>query len=43
MWIYADTLKEVENMETELSSLYRDEGFAEKLVNDLLDDVLSSL
>ena len=39
MWIYADTLKEVENMETELSSLYRDEGFAEKLVNDLLDDV----
>ena len=26
-------------MESELSSLYRDEGFAEKLVNDLLDDV----
>ena len=39
MWIYADTLKEVEDMESELSSLYRDEGFAEKLVNDLLDDV----
>ena len=39
MWIYADTLKEVEDMETELSSFYRDEGFAEKLVNDLLDDV----
>ena len=39
MWIYADTLKEVEDMESELSSLYRDEGFAEKLVNDLLDEL----
>ena len=39
MWIYADTLKEVEDMETELSSFYRDEAYAEGLVNDLLDDV----
>ena len=30
MWIYADTLKEVEDMETELSLFYRDEGFAKK-------------
>lgn len=37
MWIYADTLKEVEDMESKLSLFYRDEGFAEKLVNDLLD------
>ena len=29
MWIYADTLKEVKNMESELSSIYRDEVFAE--------------
>ena len=43
MWIYADTLKIVEDMDSKLNSFYRDEGFAEKLVNDLLDDVLSSL
>ena len=39
MWIYADTLKEVEDMESELSSFYRDEVFAEKLVNNLLDEL----
>ena len=37
MWIYADTLKEVENMESALSSIYRDEIFAEQLVDSLLD------
>ena len=37
MWIYADTLKEVEDMESELSSFYRDEAFIEELVNNLLD------
>ena len=37
MWIYADTLKEVEDMESELSSFYRDEAFADELVNNLLD------
>ena len=37
MWIYADTLKEVEDMESELSSIYRDEVFAEQLVDSLLD------
>ena len=39
MWIYADTLKEVEDMESELSSFYRDEVFAEELVNNLLDEL----
>ena len=38
MWIYADTLKEVEDMESELSSIYRDEVFAEQLVDSLLDE-----
>lgn len=38
MWIYADTLKEVENMESELSSIYRDEVFAEQLADSLLDE-----
>lgn len=37
MWIYADTLKEVEDMESELSSIYRDEVSAEQLVDSLLD------
>lgn len=37
MWIYADTLKEVEDMESELSSIYRDEVFAEQLAYSLLD------
>lgn len=37
MWIYADTLKEVEDMENELSPFYRDEAFIEELVNNLLD------
>ena len=37
MWIYADTLKEVEDMEGELSSIYRDEVFSEQLVDSLLD------
>ena len=37
MWIYADTLKEVEDIESELSSIYRDEAFAEQLVDSLLD------
>ena len=31
MWIYADTLKEVEDMESELSPFYRDEDFAGKI------------
>ena len=39
MWIYADTLKEVEDMESELSLFYRDEVFAEELVNNLLDEL----
>ena len=39
MWIYADTLKEVEDMESELSSIYRDEVFAEQLVDNLLDEL----
>lgn len=39
MWIYADTLKEVEDMESELSSFYRDKVFAEELVNNLLDEL----
>ena len=39
MWIYADILKEVEDMESELSSFYRDEVFAEELVNNLLDEL----
>lgn len=38
MWIYADTLKEVENMESELNSIYRDEVFAEQLVDSLLNE-----
>ena len=38
MWIYADTLKEVKDMESELSSIYRDEVFAEQLVDSLLDE-----
>ena len=37
MWVYADTLKEVEDIESELSSIYRDEVFAEQLVDSLLD------
>ena len=37
MWIYADTLKEVKDMESELSSIYRDEVFAEQLADSLLD------
>ena len=37
MWIYADTLKEVKDMESELRSIYRDEVFAEQLVDSLLD------
>ena len=39
MWIYADTLKKVEDMESELSLFYRDEVFAEELVNNLLDEL----
>ena len=37
MWIYADTFKEVEDIEGELSSIYRDEVFSEQLVDSLLD------
>lgn len=38
MWIYADTLEEVKDMERELSSFYkRDEVLAEQLVDNLLD------
>ena len=37
MWIYTDTLKEVEDIESELSSIYRDEVFAEQLADSLLD------
>lgn len=39
MWIYADTLEEVKDMERELSSFYkRDEVIAEQLVDNLLDE-----
>lgn len=38
MWVYADTLKEVKDMEIELSSSCRDEVFAEQLVDNLLDE-----
>ena len=38
MWIYTDTLKEVKDIESELSSIYRDEVFAEQLVDSLLDE-----
>ena len=38
MWVYADTLKEVKDMESELSLYYRDEVFAEQLVDNLLDE-----
>ena len=37
MWIYADTLKEVEDMESALSSIYRDEVFAEQLADSIVD------
>ena len=37
MWIYADTLKEVKDMESELSPFYRDKAFADELVSNLLD------
>ena len=38
MWIYADTLEEVKDMERELSSFYkRDEVLSEQLVDNLLD------
>lgn len=38
MWVYADTLEEVKDMERELSSFYkRDEVLAEQLVDNLLD------
>lgn len=39
MWIYADTLEEVKDMKSELNSFYRDEVFAEELVNNLLDEL----
>ena len=38
MWVYADTLKEVKDMEIELSSSYWDEARAEQLVDNLLDE-----
>ena len=38
MWIYADTLKEVKDMEIELSSSYWDEDRVEQLVDNLLDE-----
>ena len=40
MWVYADTLKEVKDMEIELSSFYWDgDGVrAEQLVDNLLDE-----
>lgn len=38
MWVYADTLKEVKDMEIELSSSYWDEDRAEQLVDNLLDE-----
>ena len=38
MWIYADTLREVKDMESELNSIYRDEAFAEQLADSLLDE-----
>ena len=41
MWIYAYTLKEVKDMESELRSIYRDEVFAEQLVDSLLDECYS--
>ena len=38
MWVYADTLEEVKDMESELSLYYRDKVFAEQLVDNLLDE-----
>ena len=38
MWVYADTLEEVKDMESELSLYYRDEVFAEQLVDNLLNE-----
>lgn len=40
MWIYTDTLKEVKNMKSELSSFYRDETIAKRLEDNLLIDEL---
>ena len=38
MWVYADTLEEVKDMKSELSSSYWDEDRAEQLVDNLLDE-----
>ena len=40
MWIYTDTLKEVKDMKSELSSFYRDETIARRLEDNLLIDEL---
>ena len=38
MWIYADTLKEVKDIERELSSFYRDETIVKRIGDNLLID-----
>lgn len=38
MWIYTDTLKEVKDMKSELSSFYRDDAIAKRIGDNLLID-----
>ena len=38
MWVYADTLKEVTAMETELSIYFRSDDIAENLTDNLLNE-----
>lgn len=40
MWVYADTLKEVKDMKSELSLFYRDETIAKRIGDNLLIDEL---
>lgn len=40
MWIYTDTLKEVKDMKSELSSFYKDETIAKRIGDNLLIDEL---
>ncbi len=40
MWIYTNTLEEVKDMKSELSSFYRDEAIAKRLRDNLLIDEL---
>ena len=38
MWVYADTLKEVTDIESELSIYFRSDDIAENLTDDLLNE-----